>query len=651
MCKTSSLLSIAILLSFLSMAQPILLPYASTWKYLDNGSNQGTVWRDASFNDSGWKSGKGLFGYNLSSIATTVSYGPDANNKYITTYFRKTISITDPARYASIRAAIKRDDGVAVYVNGREVYRNNLPTGTITYTTRASRLGDDGAKEQTFTIPSAAFTSGANVLAVEIHQIKETGADIAFDLNLTGNAALTRGPYLQMGNQTGVTLRWRTNIPTNSKVQAGTTYGTYTLTATDAAQTTDHVVRINGLMAGTKYFYRVGSTVQTIQGGTGNFFTTAPAADSAGKVRIAVFGDCGRDENGNRTGSLNAYLNHVGGNPASLMLLLGDNAYQKGTDAEYQSQFFAPYSRTILKNHIVFPTPGNHDYYSSTKASRTGAYYQNFTMPTAGECGGVASGTEAYYSYNWGNIHFISMDSYGTESPDNSRLYDTLGTQVTWMKKDLAANTKPWVIVYWHHPPYTMGSHNSDSEAELVKIRQKFIRILERYGVDLVLNGHSHDYERSYLLNNYFGAEPDFKIGLHTKSSSSGKNDSSSNSAPYVTQTGAGNHGTVYVVSGSSGASGSIQSGYPHNALPFSFNDGGMFYLEVEGNRLDAKFIRKDGVIADKFTIMQNAATPAKTTTAIPPDWQNTNERAAFLAVVKVKNVQALRLKQVQRSR
>lgn len=554
--KCLNLLLFFICLVFTASAQPVLLPNGAVWKYLDNGSNQDSLWRTAAFNDSGWKSGAATLGYGIGNAATIVGYGPDAAKKHITTYFRKTVSIADPSLYASVRATIKRDDGVIVYVNGREVYRNNMPSGAISHTTKAASLGDNGMNEKSFTISTSVFVAGANTIAVEVHQYSETSSDIAFDLKLAGNAKLTRGPYLQMGNGTSVLLRWRTNVPTNSKVQAGTTYGSYTITTTDTAQTTEHIVPLLGLRTGTRYYYRIGSAVHTLQGSSANYFTTAPPADSSGKIKIAVFGDCGRDENGNRTGSLNAYLKYVGTNAAPLMLLLGDNAYQSGTDAEYQKEFFTPYGGTVLKNHIVFPTPGNHDYYSSSQASRSGAYYQNFSVPAAGECGGIASGTEAYYSYDWGNIHFVSMDSYGTESPGSTRLYDTLGPQVTWLKKDLAANAKPWVIVYWHHPPYTMGSHNSDTETELIKIRQNFIRILERFGVDMVLTGHSHDYERSYLLNNYFGKEAEFNIDLHTKSSSSGKNDGTSNSAPYTTQQGAGNHGTVYVVAGSAGAAG-----------------------------------------------------------------------------------------------
>ena len=417
--------------------------------------------------------------------------------------------------------------------------------------------------------------------------------------------SLTRGPYLQMVSKTAMTLRWRTDVATDSKVEVGTSYGTYNQAATNENVTTEHEVRISGLNPGTKYFYRFGSSSKILQVGSDNYFVTAPPASTNQKIRVAAFGDCGNLSTV-QTNVLKAYLNFAGGTPAELMLLLGDNAYVDGTDAEFQTKFFNPYGSTILKNHALFPTPGNHDYHTTTRTARDAPYYKNFSMPTAAECGGSASGTEAFYSFDWGNIHFISLDSYGEEMPNNTRLYDTLGPQVTWVKKDLEANTSKWTIVYWHHPPFSKGSHNSDTEGELNRIRQNFIRILERYGVDLVLCGHSHNYERSYLLKGYYGLESSFNLNTHTASNSSAKYDGSNNSCPYTITGGKTHHGTVYVVSGSAARSGStVDASFPHDALPFATIDGGMFYFEVEDNRLDAKFIRQDGVVYDKFTIMK----------------------------------------------
>ncbi|MEJ0103750.1 MAG: metallophosphoesterase [Bacteroidota bacterium] len=304
---------------------------------------------------------------------------------------------------------------------------------------------------------------------------------------------------------------------------------------------------------------------------------------------------------------LTSYINYSNAHPAEVALLLGDNAYNRGTDSEFQANYFNVYSPNILKNHQLFPSPGNHDYANNAtrQSDHNIPYYSIFSTPSAAQCGGVASGTKAYYSWNWGNIHFLSLDSYGLENKGTTRLYDTLGAQVTWIKKDIAANTKPWVIAYWHHPPYTMGSHNSDTETDLVNMRQNFIRILERMGVDLIICGHSHDYERSYLLKGHYGNEVSFDTATNTLSTSNARFDGSANSCPYQTVSGPG-HGTVYVVAGSAGASGGTQTGYPHNALPFSVNDGGAFYLEVEDNRLDAKFIRRTGEVWDQFTIMKN---------------------------------------------
>jgi hypothetical protein len=174
------------LLASTSSAQTIIVPFASTWKYLDNGTNQGTAWRASPFSETGWKTGDGKFGYGINDAKTVISYGSNAKKKYITTYFRKTINLTNLACYTSFSGKVKRDDGVVVYVNGTEVYRNNIPTGTIAYTTLALEAKDNGTTAQTFSITSNRFVEGANVVAVEVHQQKVITPDMAFDLELTG---------------------------------------------------------------------------------------------------------------------------------------------------------------------------------------------------------------------------------------------------------------------------------------------------------------------------------------------------------------------------------------------------------------------------------------------------------------------------------
>ncbi len=164
----------------------------SVWKFLDNGSNQGIAWRAPKFDDSAWKSGPAELGYGDSSDgrpeATIVSFGPDANSKYVTTYFRRAFSVTNAAAVKELTANFMRDDGGIVYLNGREIFRDNMPVDPIDYQTlAASTIG--GQDEATFypqTVDPKVLVEGVNVLAVEIHQANRTSSDISFDLELAG---------------------------------------------------------------------------------------------------------------------------------------------------------------------------------------------------------------------------------------------------------------------------------------------------------------------------------------------------------------------------------------------------------------------------------------------------------------------------------
>lgn len=423
--------------------------------------------------------------------------------------------------------------------------------------------------------------------------------------------ALIRGPYLQAASSNSITVRWRTNTASRSRVMYGSTKEQTSNVANDSTLTTEHIVKLEGLQPHTRYYYKIATFTSSLQGDSTNYFYTLPEAGKEGMYRIGVFGDCGNNSV-NQRNVKKSMLNYLGQNYMDAWLLLGDNAYNSGTDAEFQTKFFNIYKDDMLKQYPLFPAPGNHDYNdrdfpgANAQAQRTHeiAYYQNFTMPVKGESGGIPSNNQAFYSFDVGNIHFLSLDSYGKED-DQYRLYDTLGPQVQWVKRDLDANkNRQWVIAYWHHPPYTMGSHNSDNEMELVHIRENFIRILERYGVDMVLCGHSHDYERTRLIKGHYGKEATFNAATHNLSQSSGKYDGSDNSCPYVKDS--VNEGTVYVLSGSAGKLGGTQPDYPHNAMQYAnATDGGATLLEVQGNRLDLKWICADGTIRDRFTMMK----------------------------------------------
>lgn len=421
---------------------------------------------------------------------------------------------------------------------------------------------------------------------------------------------LVRGPYLQVATPTSIIVRWRTNELDVSFVRFGTDFGKLDQLAGNDFRTREHIVTIAGLQPQTKYYYLIEGFKDTLQGDENNYFTTLPVKGNEGKYRIGVFGDCGTNIS-NQLDTRDQIEKYLGKDPLTAWILLGDDAYSWGTDDQFQENFFEPYKDNLLKKSPLYPSPGNHDYrdepYASEIAQRSGEidYYKVFSMPTKGEAGGVPSHTSAYYSFDIGNIHFLSLDSHGSEEYGR-RLFDTTSTQVRWVKKDLEANkNKEWIIVYWHHPPYSMGSHNSDTETQMRKIRENFIPILERYGVDLVLCGHSHAYERSKLMQGHYGFEATFSAEKHLLSNSSGYYDGTENSCPYIKD--ASGKGTVYVVSGSSGRVDYGQPSFPHDAMPFADTlNGGACILEVESNRLDLKWICADGKIRDHFTIMKD---------------------------------------------
>ena len=585
-------------------ADTVLVPATAAWKYLDNGSDQATAWRLPSFDDSAWAAGPAELGYGDGGEATTVGFGPDPNNKYITTYFRHVFSVANPSAYQSLTLDLRRDDGAVVYLNGAEVFRSNMPSGEITSTTLAS-VAVGGSDETTYvveTLSPSSLVAGTNVLAVEIHQANVTSTDISFALELLASDALTvtRGPYLQTGSSTSLVVRWRTNVAADGRVRYGTDPGNLSAWADSPVLGTDHEVTLSGLAPDTRYYYSVGTSAAPLAGGDAtHFFVTAPAPGTPKPTRIWVVGDSGT-VNASAVAVRDAYLAYTGSRGTDLWLMLGDNAYPDGTDAQYQAAVFNMYPG-VLRNTVLWPTLGNHDGHSADSATQSGPYYDIFTLPTQGEAGGVPSGTEAYYSFDYGNIHFIVLESFETDR-------SVTGPMLTWLQQNLAATTQPWVIAFWHHPPYSKGSHDSDVDIEMVQMRENALPILEAGGVDLVLTGHSHSYERSFLIDGHYGVSSTFTVALK-KNGGDGRTDGSG-AYEKPTLGPAPHEGAVYAVAGSSGQTGGGALNHP--AMFVSFNTLGSMVLDVSGNRLDAAFIDSGGVRRDYFTLV-------KGTTGSPP--------------------------------
>lgn len=417
---------------------------------------------------------------------------------------------------------------------------------------------------------------------------------------------VTRGPYLQLGTATGMTVRWRTDIATDSRVNFGTSAANLSSSASDATLTTEHEVRLNNLAPVTQYFYSVGTSTSTLAAGSDYTFYTSPPIGTAQPTRVWVLGDSGTKD-AVAAAVRNGYTSFGGGRYTDVWLMLGDNAYNSGTDAEYQSAVFDMYP-SYLRQTPLWSTIGNHDTAQLTNPSLSIPYFQIFNNPTDGSAGGVASGTEKYYSFDYGRIHFICLDSMTSSRAPGSPM-------LTWLEQDLGSTTQDWIIVFFHHPPYTKGSHNSDTETQLIEMRTNVLPILEAGGVDLVLTGHSHSYERSFFVDGHYGLSTSFTEAMKIEAGS-GREDEVGGVYDKPTNLVA-NKGAVYIVAGNGGhvtnwVGGSTAEFNP-NPPPVMYRSVlhvGSLVFDVDGNRLDAKMIRDTGAVDDYFSIVKSDAPP-----------------------------------------
>jgi hypothetical protein len=244
-----------------------------------------------------------------------------------------------------------------------------------------------------------------------------------------------------------------------------------------------HEAAIGGLSPATTYGYDV--FVEGVDvNATADRFTTAPAAGT-GRAQFIIFGDSGTGSTDQRT--LAAVMNT---DTFDLALHSGDIAYGNSggtgdaTYATYQSWFFDVY-RNWLRRRPFFPSPGNHDVRATTSWGR--AYLSLFVLPRDAGASAYPDHAERYYSFDYGAVHFVSLDTE-LAFQDTARRAE----QLRWLETDLAATSQSWKVAYFHRSPYSSGEHGSDTA-----VRQAFGPLFEKYGVQLVLSAHDHLYERS----------------------------------------------------------------------------------------------------------------------------------------------------------
>ena len=376
---------------------------------------------------------------------------------------------------------------------------------------------------------------------------------LALLLLLTDSASgalFTRGPSLWRVTTNSILIAWQTDTPSSGKVLYSTHPGAWTAAA-DTATGTEHSVTLHGLQPATQYYYRV--VIDDVLLTTHLRFRTAPSG--VAPFRFVAFGDCGvADANqyavAARVDSLNPDLG----------LILGDVIYEAGEAANFTPRYFTPYASII--NHAVFyPVVGNHDIITGGGQPFLDAFY----LPTNSK-----DGSEKYYSFDYANVHFVALDG---NDYFNADMYD-------WVEADLAATTKRWNIVYFHQPMYTEPStHTSD-----LNLRLYLEPIFVYHHVDLVLQGHNHNYCRSYPIRN--------GTAVDTAQGSSYHNPG----------------GVIYLVAGGGG-----RVLYPftgHDPLIRSaFSVFHTVAVDVAGDSMYVQAVLPNGTVFDCFSIVKRAST------------------------------------------
>ena len=447
--------------------------------------------------------------------------------------------------------------------------------------------------------------------------VKEDGTELfRFDRQFM------RGPYRALGTPRTIRVVWRTRREIDPVVRYGRSpnrldrstcrrdilvktkdHANPTLALHSAADgVRQYEATISDLTPLTTYYYAVYDGNQLLAGGDRTYrFMTHPEPGAESPLRFWVVGDSGTgDQNQADVHLAMRSLTRSRHHPLDIYLHVGDMAYGSGTDDEFEWHFFKPYRRT-LRNTVCWPAMGNHEGQTSSGVTGIGPYYDCYVLPTRGEAGGLASGTEAYYSFDYGNAHFIALNSHDlNRSPD--------AAMAQWLRADLAQTAADWIFAYWHHPPYTKGSHDSDTEAQLVEMREYIMPILEDGGVDIVFTGHSHIYERSMLIDGAY-VTPTIAEGVVLDD---GDGDPGGDGA-YRKSNGLRPHeGTVVIVTGHGGTGLGPRVGTMPIMRRVVFPEHGSVMVDVNGDTATAIMLNAKGEQRDLFQIVKRGRVTPK---------------------------------------
>ena len=453
------------------------------WRFRNGWSfaYPGASWTTIGYDDSvaGWFSLPGGFGYGDGDDTTVLN---DMLNAGTTFYTRKKFVVNNPAALNFMTLGVDYDDGFVAFINGVEVARRNV-NGAVTNTTVAAGNHEASKGEGSSNPQEKEFISitnnlanllvaGDNVLAVSGHNVSSNSSDCTLIVELYTNVTLVRGPFIQMPYSNQMTVAWRTDALTDSAVDYGLTPSYEAGTASDPALVRAHAVHIPGLLENTNYYYRVRSGGVTLS--EGNFFRTPRTP--ATPFKFAIIGDFGQG-----TAGMTNVAARVNLTDFDLFLTVGDNLYPDGQPGFFDPYWFSLYQST-MKRVPTMPVLGNHDVLSTNGQWMLDYFY----LPT----NGPSSQIERNYSFDYGNVHFVAVDS----NPFDLNQTAAINAIKTWLSNDLAATSQPWKLVYLHHPAYSSNREN-------LGVKTHVMPIIDNAGVDVVFFGHDHYYERINAFN------------------------------------------------------------------------------------------------------------------------------------------------------
>ena len=522
-----------------------IITVGADWAYLDDGSDAGTAWRAAAFDDSTWAQGPAKFGYGDSNEVTTLSYGSDSNDKHITYYFRKAFVLEDLEGVRELEFGVLRDDGVIVYLNGIEIIRDNMPAGEISSETFSSSI-TDGAAESTFyefSVATDALVEGENVLAVEIHNRDGFSSDIGFDLwmnllsDLHPDAPVFESEHIETAHALAGS-DYAASVAEYASDADGDTMYFAKVSGPDWL-----IVHADGSLSGTPSASHFGLNTFVISVTDNDEGTTTvileimveepaelaraamPGSDLA--LRFAVIPDTQGSTLGVPTDEASAIARELIAQAPEFAIHVGDvtDGYSGGdaklTELEYLKEVLAT---PLLENGIGFyPVRGNHDANAYLPTSEGEAAWQAaFSYLFEGEGAvvdpsDVPGGSEASpnpnnfsYVLDAGqDTYFVSLDLWNGGSSDNYS--DWVAEKFAEIR---AANPDAHIFGYSHPGLFSVASH--PAMTEYVDSPQPYLEAGKASQVDGWFSGHNHIYDRSVAVSLDDGNQPymfDFTCG------------------------------------------------------------------------------------------------------------------------------------------